>query len=235
MVSTLNTLATTPAPTPAPAPKPTNEQVNDLVADPSGFVGRVAQDAVTKAVQEAVNPILQRTLGVASQQLLNQHATDIDSRFGAGTWNEVFKPQIETDLERIRAANPAAAADPAVMDAIVGRLYGPNFDKLSDRQVAHQQGLAKQEEAGLQKIISKLPPAPGVPRLRQAGATDELDPETIAFLKRVDASVGETTDLKHFAKLHATGTEGPSGHRTDVVDYLRAIGADPATIKAYGG
>jgi len=56
-----------------------------------------------------------------------------------------------------------------------------------------------------------------------------------AIIKDIDKHTGQSTDMKTFTKLYHTGTETPRGRVTNVVDFLKAVGASPETIKQHGG
>lgn len=239
LVTSLKQAASTPMPEAPAPPRPANERVNEFVTDPDGYINRIASETAQRLVAEAVNPVVMQTLDVSAQQLLGAHAVDVDTRFGTGTWAEMFQPQLEQDLGRLREVNPRALADKGTIDALVSRLYGgANFDRLVERRGKAAEAAAAAEEAGLAKIVSRIPggvPGGGIPRVRQ-GAEGELPEGVETFLKETDKETGTTTNRKHFAKLLNAGTENPGGRRvTTVVDYLQAVGASPDTQKHYGG
>ena len=238
LVGKLDELARTPAPVaeaPPPPPKPTNDQLTDLAANPRDYIAQIARETATQHTNETLAPLVMQTLTNASQSLLNNHSTQVDAQFGAGTWDEMFRPQLEQDLARLKQANPQAMADSGTVEALVNRLYGGgNFNKLMERRGAHAAELTKQEEAGIAKIVSHLPQG-GVPRLRSTKEGTELPEDVEQFLKTVDAKTGSTTDRKSYGKLYEAGTESGRGHRTDVLEYLKAVGASPDTVKSYGG
>jgi hypothetical protein len=240
LVSQLDSLANTPAPAPV-APEPTPEPVapgdalQELAADPQGFVAKTARDEAQRLVSEAVNPTVMQVLDAASQQLVNSHALRIEQEFGAGAWDDMFKPALEADLVRLREVSPRSLADPATIEALVNRLYGgENFTKLTERKAEHAKKLGEQEQEGLQKV-ARLVPQGGVPRLRKGNGEAGLPEDVEKFLKEVDAATGRPQDRERFEKLYATGEDTGRTHRTDVVEYLKAVGADPETIKQHGG
>lgn len=237
LVGTLTDLANQPAPVPAapPAPRPSpGDLLSELASDPEKVVSRIAQETADRVVNQNLAPVVMQTLDVAAQQLLNGHANQVDAQFGAGTWDEMFRPQLEQDLARLKGVNPRALADPGTVEALVNRLYGgANFTKLIDRRDAHKTALSETEKAGIQKIISHLPQG-GVPRLRGAGGNDEIPADVEQFIRETDAATGTTTDRKAFARLYNTGSDTGRGHRTDVLQYLEAVGASPDTLKAHG-
>jgi hypothetical protein len=191
-------------------------------------IQRVARETFQRAADENLNPAVLQVLDTASRQLVDGHRFTVDQKFGIGTFDELFKPQIEKDMLQLRSANPRATADPATVEALVNRLYGgDNFEKLEERrrnlETAHARGL------------THLIPAGGIPRLR-APLADELPTDVEQFLRDVERSTGELIDRKQYAKLYYSGHEsGPGRHRTSVLDYLKAVGASPDTIKMYGG
>ena len=232
LTMTVRDAATRLTQAPQQAPPRSNEDfLNDLASDPQGVIQRVAADTFRRAAAETLNPAVMQVLDTASTQLLTGHQQRVDYEFGEGTFDEVFRPQLEKDLAQLKQVNPRAMADPATMDALVNRLYGgENFNVLLERR----QGLEKSAKArGLSHVI----PSGGVPRLRSnMNAEAEIPPDAELFLREVERSTGENIDRKNYAKLYHTGVEtGPGRHRTTVVDYLKAIGADPDTLKMYGG
>lgn len=211
----------------APAQRP-DEFLNELAADPQGVITRVARETFQAAAEATLNPAVLQVLDTASKQILQGHQLRVDSEFGLGTFDEVFRPQLEKDLNQLRAVNARATADPATVEALVNRLYGgENFPKLVERR----NGLEKSHTRG----VSHLLPTGGVPRLRQLTG-DELPHDVEQFLRDTEKVTGDYTDRKRFSKLYYSGEEsGPGRHRTNVVQYLQAIGADPDTLKRYGG
>jgi hypothetical protein len=152
----------------------------------------------------------------------------VDSEFGTGAWNEIFKPQLDKDMAQLRQVNPSSLADPATVKALVDRQFGgQNFEKLVARR--------GQLEDGRMRGATNLVPSGGYPRLRSE-AQNEVPGDVEGFLRDVEKATGENIDRKHYAKLYHTGREsGPGRHRTSLLDYLRATGADPDTLKHYGG
>jgi hypothetical protein len=222
LISTFNDAATRqPAPAPAPQPTPdANALLSELAANPDTVIRRIAGEAVQRAVQEAVAPALTQVIDTAGQQLLERHAVQIDSKFGGGTWDEVFRPQLEQDIRTLRQANPRAVADSATVQALVDRVYGPNYDRLSEKASKHTETMRAQEQAGIKKIVSALPIG-GVPRLRQQGS-ETLPDDAEEFFKSVERTTGERIDRKAFAKVYNAPAKNG---RTTLEDYLAATGA----------
>ena len=231
LTNTVRDAATRLTSAPAQAPPRSSEDfLNDFATNPQGVMERVAADTFRKAASETLNPAVLQVLDTASRQLLTSHEMRVDSEFGEGTFNEVFRPQLEKDLNQLRVANPRAMADPATMEALVNRLYGgDNFPKLLERRKAL-------ESTARARGVSHFLPAGGVPRLRVGNPQEEIPDDAEGFLRDVERATGESIDRKHFAKLYHTGSEsGPGRHRTSIVQYLKAVGADPDTLKMYGG
>lgn len=205
-----------------------DEFLNEMASDPRGVMERVARETYQRQAGETLNPAVMQVLDMARQQLLREHELRVDGEFGTGTWNEVFKPQLDKDMEQLKQVNPRAIADPATVDALVNRQFGGgNFEKL----VARRQAV----EDGRMRGATNLVPTGGYPRLRSEAA-NEVPGDVEGFLRDVERSTGENIDRKNFAKLYHTGREsGPGRHRTSLLDYLRATGADPDTLKHYGG
>lgn len=219
---------------PAVAAAPVNESpeqfLERMAADPAGTIRQVAQQQYQAESQRSVEPTMRTMLEAASRQLLSTHRTEIDNRFGSGTYDEVFKPQLEKDVLQLLQVNPAAAANPETVQALVDRLYGgANFATLRERERAMETARSRGVAPG------QVVPTGGVPRLRQFTG-DELPPDVEQFLRDVEKSTGEKINRKDYAKLFHTGTEsGPGRHRTSVADYLQAIGADADTKRIYLG
>lgn len=215
----------------APPPQSTADFLDRLATDPQGVIEQVAAEQFRKSANETLNPAVLQVLETSSQQQLSGHRSRIDDEFGEGTFDEVFRPQLDKDLGQLRLANPRAMADPGTLEALVNRLYGgDNFPVLLERR----KGLEASARARGQ---SHLLPRGGIPRLRAGqNPNEEVPPDVETFLREVERSTGEQIDRKHYAKVYHTGVEtGPGRHRTTVVDYLKAVGADPDTLKMYGG
>jgi hypothetical protein len=211
------------------APKPTTQEFLDkLATDPEGTIRAAARDEFKGVADEALTPAVMQVLETGSKYLLQQHQLEVDSQFGHGTWDELFKPQLDKDLAQLRGVNPTSVADPATIQALVDRLHGgENFQRLVDRRAE----LAKNSNRGLSNLV----PGGGAPRLR-APREDELPTDVEQFIRDTEKATGEEVDRKRFSKLYYTGVDsGPGRHRTSLLEYLKAVGASPDTLKMYGG
>lgn len=215
-------------PGPAPAPvEPVEKFLERFSADPQGTLNQVADARVAQAVAGQVTPAMRTMLEATSRQLLAAHRADIDIRFGAGTYDELFKPQLEQDMTQLLTAAPGAAANSETVEALVNRLYGTHFAALRERE--------KAMETARSRGVSHLVPGGGVPRVRTLTG-DELPDDVEQHLRNWEKHTGEMIDRKHFSKLYYSGEEsGPGKHRTNVAQYLQAIGADADTKKTYLG
>jgi len=220
----------TQAPQQAP-PKTSDEFLNELASDPQGVIQRVAAETFRRTANETLNPAVLKVLDTSRTQLIERQKEKVDGDFGEGTFDEVFKPQLDKDLDQLRQVNPSAMADPATVEALVSRLYGgDNFPLLLERR-------ANLEKSARMGGRSHMLPSGGVPRLRGAAdPTTEIPPDAEQFLREVERNTGEAIDRKQYAKLYHTGVEtGPGRHRTTIIDFLKATGANPDTLKMYGG
>lgn len=216
---------------PQAAPIPAEEFLTQLAANPQGVIQREATLAFQRAADASLNPAVLQVLETGSQQLLQRHAERVDGEFGEGTFAEVFQPQLEKDMAQLKVVNPKAMADPSTVAALVDRLYGgANFEGLMERR----RGL---EATARNRGLSHVLPAGGVPRLRASkNLAEEVPDDVEGFIRNVEKVTGEQVDRKHFAKLYHTGQDsGPGRHRTSVLDYLKATGADADKLKMYGG
>jgi hypothetical protein len=215
---------------PQPGPQRTNDELlSDLATDVRGTIRNEAGQAAREIMAQGLNPAILQVLENGNTALMRDHQNVIDSEFGEGTYDEVFKPQLERDIAQLKQVNPRAIADPQTMDALVNRLYGgPNFHMLSERRQAF-------EKTAQVRGLSHLLPRGGVPRLRVGNPAEELGPDHEQFLRETEKATGETIDRKQFARLLHTGRDtGPGRHRTDLADYLAVKGADKATKEKYG-
>lgn len=195
--------------------------------DPQGTLREITQAGVAEAVGSQVTPAMRTVLEATTRQLVAAHRADIDLKFGAGTYDELFKPQIERDIAQLIQVNPGAAANPETVEALVNRLYGTHFGVLRERERA--------VETARSRGVSHLVPGGGVPRLR-ALTGDELPDDVEQHLRTWERETGEVVDRKHFAKLYYTGDSlGDGRHRTGLAQYLQAIGADADTKRTYLG
>jgi hypothetical protein len=178
---------------------------------------------------QQLTPALVRTLDLAATQLVSEQAARVDAEIGAGTFDELFRPQVEKDLAELRRTNPEALANRQVVEALVNRLYGgDNFPVLSQRR-------RQLEQLAQSRGLSHLVPQGGSPRLRSLSGEPELTPEAELFLREVDKATGEHTDRKAFAKQMATGHEsGPGRHRTSIADWAKAAALTEEQRKMYG-
>jgi len=211
-----------------PPPK-AEDFLNELATDPRGVIQREARAAFQAAAGETLTPAVLQVLDTSSRQLLSEQELKVDTQFGIGTWNELFRPQLEKDLTTLRAQNPSATADRGTLDALVSRLYGgDNFDKLADKRRAMENAMAR-------GMAHHMIPGGGIPRLRSPN-TDDVPNDVEQFNRDVERATGQGVDRKVFNKLYYTGVEsGPGRHRTDVVEYLKAVGAKPDKIRMHGG
>lgn len=213
----------------APAEGP-DKFLERLSADPQGVIREVARGEYQQGAEATVNPAMRTMLEATSRQLMSTHRTEVDLKFGAGTFDELFKPQLDKDIGQLLNVNPAAAANPETFQALVDRLYGgANFGQLRERERAMEAARSR----GVP--VNQLVPGGGVPRLRQVTG-DELPADVEQFLRDVEKATGESVSRKEYAKLYFSGSDsGPGRHRTTVADYLQAIGADADTKRIYLG
>jgi hypothetical protein len=120
----------------APQPEESVEKfLERLATDPRGAIAEVVNRQVGQAVNAQVQPTQRTMVEAVSKQLVQGHKAEIDLRFGLGTWDELFKPQLEKDMQQLMASNPGAAADPATVEILVNRLYGgENFALLREKE-----------------------------------------------------------------------------------------------------
>lgn len=218
-----------PAPQALPD-EPPERFLERMAADPRGVIQEVARQQYSQTAQTDIGAPVRTMMEAAARQLISTHRSEIDSRFGNGTFDEVFRPQLEKDVNQLLSVNPQAAANPETVQALVDRLYGgANFTTLRERERAMETARSRGVLPG------QVVPGGGVPRLRTFTG-DELPDDVEQFCRDVERSTGETVDRKAFAKLYHTGREsGPGRHRTTVADYLQAIGADADTKQRYLG
>jgi hypothetical protein len=212
-------------------PQTNDEFLNELAQNPQAVIQRVAADTFRRTAQETLNPAVLKVLDTSRNQLMERERERVDGDFGEGAFDEIFRPQLNKDLDELRQHKPDAIADPATVRALVDRLYGgDNFPVLLERR-------ANLEKNARMSGRSHLLPSGGVPRLRGSpNPQEEIPPDAEQFLREVERNTGEAIDRKQYARLYHTGVEtGPGRHRTTIVDYLKATGADPDKLKMYGG
>lgn len=217
--------------TSGPAQPPVAESADSFMqrfsSDPQGTLRQLTEAGVAQAVGAQVAPAMRTVLEATNRQLLASHRADVDLRFGAGTWDELFKPQLERDIGQLIQVNPGAAANPETVEALVNRMYGTHFAALRERERA--------VETARSRGVSHLVPGGGVPRLRQLTG-DELPEDVEQHLRTWERETGEVVDRKHFSKLYYSGDSvGDGHHRTTMAQYLQAIGADADTKRTYLG
>ncbi|MCI0658663.1 MAG: hypothetical protein L0170_16545 [Acidobacteria bacterium] len=210
--------------------EPVDKFLERLATDPRGTIREVARGEFQQGVTGEVGPTMRTMLEATNRQLMATHRTEVDLKFGAGTFDELFRPQLEKDVTQLLAVNPAAAANPETVQALVDRLYGgSNFAVLRERERAMEAARSR----GVTPNV--LVPSGGVPRLRQLTG-DELPDDVEQHLRNWERQTGEAIDRKQYAKLYYSGTDsGPGRHRTTVAEYLQAIGADADTKRLYLG
>ena len=211
-------------------PPQTSEQfLSELATNPREVIQREAEAAFQRKADATLNPAVLKVLHTASQQILDREQQKVDTEFGLGTFDELFRPQLQKDIGQLMATHPQAAADPDTLRALIDRLYGgDNFPQLADRRKALDNARAR----GMSHLI----PRGGIPRLRKAGEEPDLPDDVEPILQQIEKATGERIDRKHYARIYHTGEDsGPGRHRTSLLEYLRATGASPDTLKMYGG
>ena len=213
----------------APPPKDASEFLNDLASDPQGVIRREVAAQAGQMISQQMNPTMLQVLDTQKDYLLRHHQQTIDQRFGEGTFEEIYKPTLSSELSQLRSVNPHAMASPEVMDALVNKIGGQKYDDLRQREAAV-------EKYARQRGLSHLLPGGGIPRLRGGGADPEVPEDVEQFLRGVEKQTGETIDRKRYAKNYHSGREvGPGRHRTDLIEWLKTNGADAETLKNHGG
>jgi uncharacterized protein YheU (UPF0270 family) len=146
-------------------------------------------------------PIVQQVNTGMSTTLTEQHRRQVDSEFGAGTFDEKFKPLLD---RRIKAetdiGQPLRASDGPWMESEIAAIKGHLFTDLIDRRAAHQKAVAEgreQEHNTLADTVTKRVTALGPGGIGSqffSAEGTEPTPEEQKFLDARDAVTGGTAN-----------------------------------------
>jgi hypothetical protein len=171
----------------------------ELVEDPGGAIDRRAQAVVERMAGEQLTPTLTALIDTTHDTLMGKYEALVSNDFGPKAWDEVIKPAIKDDVNRLREINLRALADPVAIKALVDRQIGMNWKSLTAKQAEH----AKQKEADVADEISRGLPQGGAPRIRMNPETPNEDIKI--FWDDVEKATGQKVDRKEFMAMHNAG------------------------------
>ncbi len=225
LTSSLAAAMEAPDPTPQPSAKPAPASKSEvdafldrLASQPRETIAEQAKEVAASVVREAMGPTLSRIFDFGGSLVLEQESSRVDGEFGAGTFQEIYAPQIQKDLANLRKVNPEAMANRETVRALVDRVTGQQFTALADRKGTHVKKQADRRAQELDEIVSHIPQGgKGGLRLRGRGpAGTDLPDDFDSFAREISAQTGEPMDRDTFAKLYAAGNT--------IDDYLKAVG-----------
>jgi hypothetical protein len=144
-----------PAPAPAPTPAPEGDFTQQLLADPEGTINARVQDEIKSQLGQLA-PYFQGLSDTAHSAIIQAHATEIDTRFGPGTYAEEFAPVLDKRFEQARKENPALLSSQDWINSEVNGVKGFKMDALVDRRGKFTTTQAEAQKAEDDRILSQV-------------------------------------------------------------------------------
>jgi hypothetical protein len=166
-------------------PEPTNTDVaTDLLEDP----GSVIDQRVDGRIRERLGPYLQTQIGDKLEDLLIRHRVSVDERYGDGTFEKIYRPELDRQLDTLPPETKSSAAH--IQSLIEG---------ITGRKTEELRPLANELEKKRAEALDPPPMLPGgLPIRTQLGHVDQADR---AFGEVYEKATGRTLDLKKLATV----------------------------------
>lgn len=204
----------TPPPTPQQpandpnAPIDSAEALRRFADDPEGYTRAIANGQISQAVQRDLGPLLAPIIKSASQGIISSQRNKFDTQFGAGTFDEVILPSLQSDLDRLSETNSSVLSDEGTISALVDRVAGQKRTELNKAEETFKTSLETKEKEDVARVISHLPPSMQ-PRPKE-GIT-ELSAEDKAVLDKIAEVTGERPDERRLVAV-ANADSGVTGY-----------------------
>ena len=154
------TAALSDALAPKPAPASNEDLSTELLSNPKEALSREVSailEPQVAAFQEQRQGIDNALFETQHQLLIRDEKEKVDSEFGEGTWDKEFAPDLDPIFNNLRAQNPAALANQAIINqGVVGVKGGPKFDTLQKARVEAAEAAAQSNDRKVQDLASKV-------------------------------------------------------------------------------
>ena len=117
----ITTLKAKIAEPPKATPPPPAPALDEMVADPAAFARKIATEVYREQTRDGLGPYMVPALNAIREQAEAAQQARVDSRFGDGTWSELFAENYQKAVDSLPDAskyNPKALA--AVVDGLIG-------------------------------------------------------------------------------------------------------------------
>ena len=185
------------------------EQGNGQRPDESetDFNDRLYADAQGTIRQEIANetlPILGTAGATLGDIILESEQMQIDSKYGEGTWNEIYGPVLNGVIDDLRRSNPAQLLNKTAIKNAVQSITGRNVDALMERRDKVKTSGTQSEEAAVEKLVeatlSRSNLSGGI-RRSSASEGKGLDAEQKEILALFEKETGESEDADRLASV----------------------------------
>jgi hypothetical protein len=168
------------------------------------------QETVQTEVASQTSPVIQQAATTMGTMLMDQQKAAIDSEFGEGSWDEVFKTRLDPVVADAAKNNPMSLMSPTAIQNAVNTIKGDNFAALAKRAMeraeAAQSGPDKDlVNAVAEQVGSQFQMTGGLRRVKGDGVEKLDDADSTDFLKKFFENTGETINPERLAKVMNTG------------------------------
>lgn len=154
-------------------------------------------------------PLVQAQATAMGEFILRSHKERIDSKWGEGAWDKVYKTEIEATLDRVSKTNPMAIMNNEAVTNAVDTLTGRNTDALLEHKRETDESREKSDQDNVDRmaeaVISKGNLTGGIRRVSNRKPT--LGPEHDESLDSFFRATGEKPDRDELAKMMNIGSE----------------------------
>lgn len=150
-----------PSPADPPAADPdTSELVNSFLADPKGFIKRVADEAVQSHWNSNQAPVEHLRAIEGRQEVTERLRSQFDTVYGDGAFDEHILPGIEENLSQQK--DPRLGASRQYMTQLVNLIKGEKAESLAEVRQKHQESQKQEAPVSLPEL--NLHPSMVAPR-----------------------------------------------------------------------
>lgn len=119
----------------------------DFITDPETNTRRIADDVVDMKIREQVAPLLGQIVSQEHTNIVNSQMAVVDGKFGPGTWDKEFAPELTPIFDRTRKENPSQLGNREAITNAVRSIMGAKFDTLEGLRQSYGETKAKEAEA----------------------------------------------------------------------------------------
>ncbi len=101
-------------------------------------------------------PLVAQQADLSSQLYVDQQREQIESKYGPGTWKDIFADKLDPVFDHLRANDPAQLLNKRAIENAIKTVMGDNLDALVDRRAAHTKAQSTAKETERTELRNQL-------------------------------------------------------------------------------